>query len=134
MLTKIISENFAGRALTVMFSLIILFHLAVIFGFVPIDVIWGGRLKTQEELYVFESISLVLNALMLWVILLRMDYLKSSINPKSKAISVILWLMFCLFLLNTIGNLMAFNNLETYIFTPITLLLAIFSLRLAIKP
>lgn len=133
MLRKIVSESFAGHVLSVIFSLIILFHLAVIFGLVPINMIWGGRLKTKEELYLFESISLVLNVLMLWVIVVRMGYVRPSINSKPKVIRVILWLMFCLFSLNTIGNLMAFNNLETYIFTPITFLLASFSLRLAIR-
>jgi hypothetical protein len=132
MIRNLISERFAGRALTVIFSLTILFHFAVIAGLVPIDMIWGGRLKTQEELYVFESISLVLNALLLWVVIIRMNYVKISVNPK--VIRVVLWLMFLLFLLNTLGNLMAFNNLETYIFTPVTFLMAVFSLRLAIKP
>lgn len=132
MIRNLISERFAGRALTVIFSLTILFHLAVIAGLVPIDMIWGGRLKTQEALYVFESISLVLNALMLWVVIIRMNYVKISVNPK--VIRVVLWLMFLLFLLNTLGNLMAFNNLETYIFTPVTFLMVVFSLRLAIKP
>lgn len=131
MIRNIISEHNAGRALTAIFLLTILFHFAVILGFVPIDMIWGGRLKTQEELYVFESISLVLNALMLWVVASRMGYVKVVINLK--VIRVILWLMVILFSLNTIGNLMAFNNLETYIFTPITFLMALFSLRLAIK-
>jgi hypothetical protein len=131
MIKKIISERIAGLALTAIFLLIIPFHLAVIVGLVPIDIIWGGRLKTREELYVFESISIVLNALMLWIVASRMGYVKVLINRK--VIRVILWLMVILFSLNTIGNLMAFNNLETYIFTPITFLMALFSLRLAIK-
>jgi hypothetical protein len=131
MIRKMISERFADLALAVIFSLILLFHLLAIAGLVPIDMIWGGRLKTQGELYVFESISIVLNALMLWIVIIRMNYFKFSINPK--VIRVVLWLMFLLFLVNTLGNLMAFNNLETYIFTPITFILALLSFRLAIK-
>lgn len=132
MIRKIISERSAGRALTAIFLLIIPFHLAVIVGLVPFDMIWGGRLKTREELYVFESISLVLNTLMLWIVAIRMGYVKVLVTLK--VTRVILWLMVILFSLNTIGNLMAFNNLETYIFTPITFLMALFSFRLAIKP
>ncbi|GCC51108.1 hypothetical protein SanaruYs_13280 [Chryseotalea sanaruensis] len=131
MIRKMISERFAGLALIVIFSLTILFHLAVIAGLVPMDMIWGGRLKTQGELYVFESISIVLNAFMLWIVTIRMNYFKFSVNPK--VIRVVLWLMFLLFLVNTLSNLMAFNNLETYIFTPITFILALLSFRLAIK-
>ncbi len=129
MIRNIISERTAGRALTAIFLLTILFHLAAIFGFVPIDMIWGGRLKTREELYVFESISIALNAIMLLIVASRMDYVKALTNRK--VIRVILWLMVLLFSLNTIGNLMAFNNLETYIFTPITFLMALFTFRLA---
>lgn len=131
MIKKIISERIAGLALTGILSLTILFHLAVVVGFVPIDMIWGGRLKTQEELYVFESISLVLNTLMLWIVIIRIGYTKARMNLK--IVRVVLWLMVILFSLNTIGNLMAFNNLEAYIFTPITFILALFCFRLAIK-
>ena len=82
MIRNIICERTAGRALTAIFLLTILFHLAAIFGFVPIDMIWGGRLKTREELYVFESISIALNVIMLWIVASRMDYVKVLINRK----------------------------------------------------
>jgi hypothetical protein len=42
-----------------------------------------------------------------------------------------LWLMFALFLLNTVGNLLSKNRYEKLIFTPITLLSAVFCLILA---
>jgi hypothetical protein len=41
--------------------------------------------------------------------------------------------MFVLFAINTVGNIFSNNELERLIFTPLTLLLAVFSLRLAIK-
>ncbi len=117
--------------LIALFSLIILFHFAVLVGQVPMDMVWGGRLKTQEELYVFEAVSILLNGLMLWATIIRMRHLQSTHLPTF--MGVIFGLMFVLFFLNTIGNLMAFNNLETYIFTPITFLLSFLSLRLALQ-
>ncbi|MEN9442639.1 MAG: hypothetical protein RLZ33_2716 [Bacteroidota bacterium] len=41
------------------------------------------------------------------------------------------WLFFVLFSLNTLGNLFAETLTETLIFTPLTILLAVLSLRLA---
>jgi hypothetical protein len=41
--------------------------------------------------------------------------------------------MVALFSVNTAGNLFAINDWERWIFTPLTFLLAIFSLRLAIE-
>jgi hypothetical protein len=132
MLKRMITEKFAAKSLIVLFSLTIVFHVTVFFGLIPMDMIWGGRLQTKEALYFFESISLLLNGLMLWVITSRMNYGK-AIGSK-KVIYVMLWLMVILFSLNTIGNLMAFNRLEAYIFTPITFLMAVLSLRLCLKP
>jgi hypothetical protein len=40
--------------------------------------------------------------------------------------------MFLLFLANTAGNLASKNELEKRIFTPLTLVLALFSLRVAV--
>ncbi|NBP68681.1 MAG: hypothetical protein EBU52_08030 [Cytophagia bacterium] len=132
MLKRIITEKFAAKSLIVLFSLTIVFHVTVFVGVIPMDLIWGGRLQTKEDLYFFESVSLLLNGLMLWVVTSRMNYSKATGNKK--VISVILWVMVILFSLNTIGNLMAFNSLETYIFTPVTFLMAVLSLRLCLKP
>jgi len=45
---------------------------------------------------------------------------------------VVMWIMFVLFTANTIGNLFSLNELESIIFTPITLVLALQTLRLAL--
>ena len=132
MIQKLITEKSAGTMLIILFLMIITFHVIVLIGLIPMDMIWGGRLKTQQELYVFESVSVLLNALMLWATIIRIRYIQP--RQPSTFTRVVFWLMFILFFLNTIGNMMALNNLESYIFTPITLLLALFSLRLALKP
>ena len=48
-------------------------------------------------------------------------------------IKVILWLMFLLFLLNTLGNIFSLNKFEQLTFTPVTLVLSLLSLRLALE-
>lgn len=115
--------------LLLLFSFIIGFHLLVISGIIPYENVWGGRLKNQKEMLLFETLSIVLNALFMVVVLVKSRYLKLNISPK--IITVLLWIMTFLFTLNTIGNLFAVNNLEQYIATPITLLLGILCFMLA---
>ena len=113
------------------FSLSILFHLLVIMKVIPSTIVWGGRVENQQELLKFESVSIILNILFLLIILMINATIKVKIKPI--VFRVILWLMSALFILNTIGNLLAKSSIETMIFTPVTLLLSVFSLYLAIN-
>lgn len=106
------------------------FHLLVLSGLIPYDIVWGGRLSTHDEMVAFESISLVINSLMMTVLLATAGYLRISIS--ASLLRFLLWMMTALFFLNTIGNLLSTSSLETIIFTPLTFLLSIFCLRLAI--
>ena len=45
------------------YTLSIVFHLLVIIQIIPSSIVWGGRLTNQQELFIFESISIVLNVL-----------------------------------------------------------------------
>ena len=113
------------------FSLSILFHLLVIMKVIPSTIVWGGRVENQQELLKFESVSIILNILFLLIILMINATIKVKVKPI--VFRVILWLMSALFILNTIGNLLAKSSIETMIFTPVTILLSIFSLYLALN-
>jgi hypothetical protein len=112
-------------------SPILIFHFLILFGVIPFDIVWGGRLKNSSEMISFEIVSIVVNLLMLTVVGIHTGFIKLTINPKF--ISIAFWLMFILFLVNTVGNIFSTNQLEKLLFTPLTLLLAIFSLRLALN-
>jgi hypothetical protein len=113
----------------ILFVLIVIFHLLVIFGIIPFQNVWGGRLKTNEEMLKFEAFSLVLNLIFIAVVLVKAGFWKVKISPK--IISILLWIMTSLFALNTIGNLFAVNNLEKYMATPITFILSVLCFILA---
>lgn len=112
-------------------SLIIIFHLLVMVGVIPFGMVWGGRLKNTSEMLSFEAVSILMNLVMLAVVAIKANILRVHVNRT--VIRVALWLMFFLFLLNTLGNVLSNNHLEKIIFTPLTFLLAFFSLRLAIS-
>lgn len=113
----------------IILSGIIIFHFLVIAGIIPFNIAWGGNLSGKSQLYTMEAISIAINTLMLFIILIYCGAIKININRN--VIIGAVWVMFGLFMLNTLGNLMAKNRLETYIFTPLTLILSIFCFRIA---
>ncbi len=108
---------------------VIVFHSFVLLEIIPFDIVWGGKLKNQSEMISLERISLFITILMLMVGLLRAKIITFGNHPVK--ISVMLYTMSILFGLNSIGNLLADTNFEKFIFTPITLLLALLSWQLA---
>ena len=128
---NIISENLAIKGILIILSMVVLFHLCVLIGIVPPEVVWGGRISDRSELVKMEIISILINLVMLQIVMVRAGYFKIKINPM--IIKIALWAMAILFLLNTIGNIFSKNDFEKFAFTPLTLILAIFCIRLAIS-
>jgi len=91
-------------------SLVIAFRLCILVKVIPYELTWGGRLKNDQEMYVFEAISILINLILIFVLLLKGQFLKFQI--KEKALNIILWVFFYIFILNTIGNLFAKSTFE----------------------
>lgn len=127
----LLSYKTAANTMLFLFSIVLVFHILVITGLIPFKNVWGGQLKTREEMLVFESISIALNLLMMGVVAVKAGYWK--INVSTRLITILLWVMVTLFALNTIGNLFANSLLEQLFGTLGTLILALLSLRLAIE-
>jgi hypothetical protein len=130
-MNNFITQKLATNGLLGLLSLFILFHLFIITGVIPFEIVWGGRLKNYSQMLSFEAISITANVIMLAVVSINAGILKVKINRA--IIKAVFWAMFILFLLNTLGNLLSLNQLEKVLFTPVTLLLSLFSLRLAIS-
>ena len=128
-MNKILPLSIAVSGAIIILSGIIIFHFLVIADIIPFNIAWGGNLADKAQLYTMETISIAINTLMLFIILIYCGAVKFDINRN--VIIGAVWIMFGLFLLNTLGNLMAKNWLETYIFTPLTLILSIFCFRIA---
>lgn len=128
---EIISFNFAGKTLAAFLSLLLIFHLLVLFGILPSDIVWGSQLTNKEMLIYMETTSLAVTIVFLSNTII---YIKDKSNPTFRKLArVLLWFMACYFLLNTINNILSENNLETLIFTPISIILAFLSFRLALE-
>ena len=122
--------SIAQFGLLILLSLFLVLHFIILLKLIPYNLVWGGRLKSDKEMVRFEIFSILINTLFVIVILVQGSFL--TIDIPKKIITYTLWLMIGLFLLNTLGNLTSKNKLEQRLFTPITILLAIFSLILAL--
>lgn len=120
---------FIKKTLIVIYSFVLIFQFLLLLGIIPYEYTWGGKLKSIEEMYVFVSISILLNLIFLLTILQTANLISWNI-PKT-AIKISLWFMVAIFALNTIGNLFAETNLEKFIATPITLLLSVLCYKIS---
>jgi hypothetical protein len=123
--------NIAQMGLLILLSMFLVLHFIILLKLIPYNLVWGGRLKSDKEMYRFEIFSILINSLFVIVILVQGSFL--AIDMPKKIINYALWTMTGLFLLNTLGNVTSKNKLEQRFFTPITILLAIFSLILALS-
>jgi hypothetical protein len=105
-------------------------HILILIKVIPYHLIWGGRLKTDKEMYRFEIVSILINALFVIIILVQAKIF--AIDILEKVMTYALWLMTGLFVLNTWGNAISKNKLEKRLFTPVTIIMTIFSLILAL--
>lgn len=101
---------------------VIIFHLCIVAKVIPYEITWGGRLNSEEEMYVFESISIFVNFLLGFVLLMKGGYIKRYF--RQSVINIILWIFLILFVLNTIGNFFSKTNFEKS-FAVLTLIFAI---------
>lgn len=122
---RVIKNNIAIKIVIVILFLMLLFHLLILTEVIPYHIIWGGKMNTISEMYVFEGISIVVTLLMICVFIGKEKLIKKQ--KSNKLIDGLIGLFLIIFIFNTLGNLLAEFSLEKLIFTPITLLLSVFT-------
>ncbi len=120
----------AQYGLLLIFSLFLAFHFLVLLKVIPYSIVWGGHLKSDREMYRFEIISILVNSIFLVLILIQSGIL--TYEFPQRIMTIMLWFMSGLFLLNTIGNLMSKNRMEKIFFTPVTIILTVLTFLLAL--
>jgi hypothetical protein len=129
---KLISVKLAGNILLILFGALVVFHILVLFNLLPSDIVWGGQAGNSSiSLRTLEVISLAITILFAVVIAAKVGYVKAG--RFAGAVNVLVWIIFAYLLLNTAGNLASSSSTEKLIFTPITVIAALLTLRLAIE-
>jgi hypothetical protein len=114
-----------NRALKIMIGLlmfIILFHFCIIIKIIPYKIAWGGRLENTKHMYIFETLSILINLFLFFILLMKGRYIESRFREKT--LNIILGIFLILFVLNTVGNLFAQTAFEK-LFALLTLKFAV---------
>lgn len=126
---RLIPFRTAGNILCWSFILVLLFQIAVLAGAVPTGMVWGGRLQNDSERTLMSLVSIAVLLLFFAIVRIRTGHGRRSLEAFGRYGS---WVIVLVFALNTLGNLVAVDFRETLIFTPITLVLALLALRVAL--
>lgn len=122
----------AQYGIIVILSAFLVFHFLILLKIVPYSLVWGGRLKSDGEMYRFEMVSILINLFCLFIVLAHLGTLTFDI-PKKLTI-LFLWIITLFFTLNIFGNIKSKNKFEQKIFTPIAFILVIFFLIFIFVP
>ena len=110
---------------------VVVFHVLVASGVLPKTIVWGGRISDPAQVVRAEIVSIVILLVTAAIVALRWSSLAQG-SPNIVA-TVGTWVLVVLFAVNTVGNLFARTLVERVVFTPLTLLLALLMLRLALE-
>jgi len=113
-----ISKRIALKLMIGLLSLVLFFHLCVLFEIISYKIVWAGKLNSKEEMYVFEAVSILINFFLIIVLCVKFQNIKKS--ETNRIINIIIWLFVFLFALNTLGNLFAENLIEQILGTLLT--------------
>ena len=101
---------------------VVVFHFFIVTKLIPYDIAWGGRIQNDQEMYVFEALSIIVNLFLALILLMKGNYMKPIFSDRT--LNTILWIYFGMFILNTVGNIFAKTNLEKS-FAALTLLFSV---------
>jgi len=117
-----ISKRIALKLMTGLLSLVLIFHLCVLFEVISYKIVWAGKLNSKEEMYVFEAVSILINFFLIIVLCIKFQNIKKS--ETNRIINIIIWVFVFLFALNTLGNIFAENLIEQILGTLLTFISA----------
>lgn len=129
---KIISAQLAGNIMLAILSLLTLFHVLVLLNVAPSDIVWAGQAgDSSGDMILMELFALFVTLLFMVIIAVRIGYFWKT--PPRIITRIGMWVIFAFFVLNTVGNLASAVTVENLVFAPMTIILAILALRLAVK-
>jgi hypothetical protein len=126
-----IGEKSAAIALLVILGALGVFHVLMLAGALPAGIAWGGQAAgSPQTLRALEVVGLTATLLFAAVVAAKAGFLGGSSVRRPAGIAM--WVVFGYFVLNVFGNLASLSGLERAIFTPVSVILALVSLRLAL--
>ena len=128
---KLIGFKQAGNILMICMALLAVVHLLILFRVIPYEIVWGGQIQDASSLLLFETVALVVTLLFAMVIALKIGYIRAG--RLQIVANIGMWIIFMYFVLNTLGNIASSVSIENLVFAPITVILSLLALRLAVE-
>ena len=128
---EIVSRKTSGIILIICLLTLMVFHILVILKILPSNIVWDGQMDNGLSVLFLEIAALVLTAFFILIAAAKTGYIKS--HRLRKAANAGIWVIVVFFSFNIAGNLMAKTYLEKLVFTPLSILMVICSIRLATK-
>ncbi|GBE30884.1 MAG TPA: hypothetical protein ENH10_03320 [Bacteroidetes bacterium] len=120
----------AANILIGILGLLGVFHVLVIVGVVPSDIVMGGQADTSlAQLLALELTALGTTILFMVITVARAGYILKGLLPRF--IRVAAWFMFAYFVLNIAGNFIGGPGLEMFVFGPLSIVIAMLALIVA---
>jgi hypothetical protein len=111
-------------------SIVVVFHFCIMAKIIPYNIAWGGRIGKDTEMYVFETVSILINLFLGFILFMKGNYI--TFQFREKIVNRVLWIFLVIFILNTVGNVFAKTNFEKF-FAVLTLLFALLIWRILRK-
>ncbi len=132
-LDKVFPAKVASALLLAALAALLVFHVLVVAGLLPADIVWGGIvINDRANFYWLEALAVVVTLGFATLVLM-----KTGVVPTDRARvipTVGLWLVFGFLVLNAVGNLASGVSLENWFFAPVAIVLALVALRVALEP
>ncbi len=123
----------AANILLAIMALFELMHVLILVGIVPSSIVWGGRMDASgSSVVLLEGIAFVVMLLFMLIVAIKAGYIKAGKILK-RIVDITVWVLFVYFLLNTVGNFASHSFVEQWVFSPVTIIMAVLTLRLAIE-
>jgi hypothetical protein len=129
---KIMKADLAGKILLSAFGLLLVLHILIIAQVVPADFVWGGQVEADgSNLMQLEIVAITLTVFFAGIVFAKIRSLQA--NKSNILITIGMWVVFAYLVLNTLGNFASGVSTETLFFGPLTIVMALCALRLAIE-
>jgi len=113
---KTISDKTLGVVLMIFSSFGLILGLLAIFDIVSSKYVWGGRATDHNQLIILETVTFIVNGLILWLIAMRVNFAKQKISTKT--LNILFIILSIMMALNTIGNIFAKTSAEKFMAIP----------------
>ena len=113
-----LSKNTALKLMIGVLSIVLVFHFCVLFEIISYKIVWAGKINSLDEMRIFETVSLLINTLLIAILYIKSKNIKNNVS--NKVVNAIIWVFVFLFAINTIGNLFAKSMIEQILGTTLT--------------